>query len=95
MFRLMPYAGKKIKLLLKRKLPYVLSGRLANAAVELASKASSNVTVAESTTIELCIDWTTFEKKTDLCILWSAGQGCGRAGRWGKLERNCGRVNHT
>ena len=56
MFRLMPYAGKKIKLLLKRKLPYVLSGRLANAAVELASKASSNVTVAESTTIDLWID---------------------------------------
>ena len=90
----MPYAGKKIKLLLKRKLPYVLSGRLANAAVELASKASSNVTVAESNTIELCIDWTTFEKPIALCIELSAGQGCGRAGRQGELDRNCGRINH-
>ena len=43
-------------LLLKRKLTYVFYGQLAKAAVELAAGASSNETVAESTTIDLCID---------------------------------------
>ena len=52
-------------LLLKRKLSYVLCGPLANAAVELAARVSSTAAVAQSITIELCIELDTFEKKTD------------------------------